>query len=131
MKTAKVAKSARPLLLSIGQDGDRHYGSASLAVRMSGVCPVFSGVLGDLGGSSFQFVQSPLIDTNQISEDERRLLFRCKLETTDMRHFFVLLRLRQAKLERGAMSEFASGQPKGSRGTKARKKWRERLRGGC
>ncbi len=55
MKTAKAAKNARPLLLSIGQDWDRHYGSAAIAVRMSGVCPVFSRVLGDLGGSSFQF----------------------------------------------------------------------------
>ena len=51
----KTAKAARPLLLSIGQDWDRHYGSAKIAVRMSGVCHVFSGVLGDLGGSSFQF----------------------------------------------------------------------------
>ena len=55
VKTAKAAKNARLLLLSIGQDWDRHYGSAEIAVRMSGVCHVFSGVLGDLGGSSFQF----------------------------------------------------------------------------
>ena len=37
VKTAKAAKNARPLLLSIGQDWDRHYGSAAIAVRMSGV----------------------------------------------------------------------------------------------
>jgi len=55
VKTAKAAKNARPLLLSIGQDWDRHYGSTAIAVRMSEVCPVFSGLLGDLGGSSLQF----------------------------------------------------------------------------